>query len=497
MENAVVYARYSSHSQTEQSIEGQLSAARRYATEKGYKIIKEYVDRAKTGTNDNREEFQRMLKDTARRKFSVIIVWKVDRFGRNREEITFNKYKAKKNGVRVEYIAENISPGPEGVILESVLEGMAEYYSLQLSQNVSRGYVESAKKRHVIGMAPLGYEKDVDKKYKIVDSEAKIVQLIYQLYIEGSSQADIMRFLNSRHIKSKKGGEFTKNVIHKILTDDRYIGNYRFKGAILEENCIPSIVSRDVFYKAQKASKAHLNMNANNWNYSEYKLSGKLTCSECGSKLKGSSGNGKLGVKYLYYICPNCKKVHVRADKLDERVISFVLDILDNREILAEIATRVYKYYEENDDTKDELNRLDGLLSENNLRTTNILKSIESGLDYRLCKDRLDELAIEKEELEKMRADIELSRPVKLTSDMILFFLLKFRDDRKDSVIIESLVSKIILSNKEASIFLNCVDTDLPHVCSTAFGQMGKSNHQSNPCKFIVYNGCAVFKMFF
>ena len=97
MENAVVYARYSSHSQTEQSIEGQLAAAKKYASEKGYNIIKEYVDRAKTGTNDNREEFQRMLKDTAKKKFSVIIVWKVDRFGRNREEITFNKYKAKKN----------------------------------------------------------------------------------------------------------------------------------------------------------------------------------------------------------------------------------------------------------------------------------------------------------------------------------------------------------------------------------------------------------------
>ncbi len=497
MENAVVYARYSSHSQTEQSIEGQIAAAKKYAKEKNYKIVKEYVDRAKTGTNDNREAFQKMLKDTAKRKFTVIIVWKVDRFGRNREEITFNKYKAKKNGVRVEYIAENISPGPEGVILESVLEGMAEYYSLQLSQNVSRGYEESAKKRHVIGMPPLGYKKDAEGKYEIVPEEAKTVQLIYELYIEGSSQADIMRILNSRHIKSKRGGPFTKNVIHKILTDDRYIGNYRFKGVILEENCIPSIVSRDVFIKAKKASKEHLNMNASNWNYSEYKLSDKLYCSDCGTKMKGSSGNGRHGVKYLYYICPKCRKIHVRADKLDDKVLTFIYNVLDKREILEEIAESVYKYYEENDDTKDEINRIEGLLSDNEVRTTNILKSIESGLDYRLCKDRLSELAIEKEELEKLKADIELSRPIKLTSDMILFFLLKFRDDRKDSAIIESLVSRIILSNKEASIFLNCVDTDLPYVCSTAFGQMGKSKCQSNPYEFIVYNGQVIFKMFF
>ena len=116
---AVVYARYSSHNQQEQSIEGQLAAAKRYAESKGYTIIKEYCDRAKTGTNDNREAFQKMLSDCAKHKFSIIIVWKVDRFGRNREEITFNKYRAKKHGVRVEYVAENISQGPEGVILES------------------------------------------------------------------------------------------------------------------------------------------------------------------------------------------------------------------------------------------------------------------------------------------------------------------------------------------------------------------------------------------
>lgn len=120
---AVVYARYSSHSQGEQSIEGQLSEAHKYAAAHGYTIVHEYVDRAKSGRSDNREEFQKMLKDTAKRQFDVIILWKVDRFGRNREEITFNKHRCKKNGVRVEYIAETIPNTPEGVILESVLEG--------------------------------------------------------------------------------------------------------------------------------------------------------------------------------------------------------------------------------------------------------------------------------------------------------------------------------------------------------------------------------------
>ena len=146
MKKAVVYARYSSHRQGEQSIEGQLAAAYKYANENGYKIVHEYIDRAMTGRNDNREQFQKMLKDTSKKQFDTIILWKIDRFGRNREEIAFNKYRCKKNGVKVVYVAESIPDSPEGVILESVLEGMAEYYSLQLSQNVIRGQRASAEK---------------------------------------------------------------------------------------------------------------------------------------------------------------------------------------------------------------------------------------------------------------------------------------------------------------------------------------------------------------
>ena len=141
---AVVYARYSSHRQGEQSIEGQLAAARDYATANGLTIIREYVDRAATGRNDNRTAFQEMLKDTSKNQFGTIILWKIDRFGRNREEIAFNKYRCKKNGVKVVYVAESIPDSPEGVILESVLEGMAEYYSLQLSQNILRGQRKQA-----------------------------------------------------------------------------------------------------------------------------------------------------------------------------------------------------------------------------------------------------------------------------------------------------------------------------------------------------------------
>lgn len=489
MENAVVYARYSSHSQTEQSIEGQLAAARRYAQDKGYKIIKEYVDRAKTGTNDNREEFQRMLKDSNKKKFSVIIVWKVDRFGRNREEITFNKYKVKKNGVRVEYVAENISSGPEGVILESVLEGMAEYYSLQLSQNVSRGYVESAKKRHVIGMPPLGYDKGEDKKYTINESEANLVRLIFTKYNEGESQFSIINFLNSHGYKNKRGLPFKRNSIQRILTDDRYIGIYRFKGKILDETSIPPIVSREVFEATKLTAKEHKKMSYSNWNYSEYKLSNKLYCGKCGGKIKGSSGNGKNGTKYLYYICPDCKKLHLRSDKIDTIVTNKLNTILNDAGIIKEISEKVYEYYKENDETDKEIKRLQNAIADVDKRTSNILKSIEDGLDYSLCKNRLDELKSQKEELQAILTNTELSLPIKLTPSHIEYFLLKMKDNSK---IIDTFINSITAFDDYLLLSLNYTNNGDLVRFSTEINQMGQMNHQSN---FIIYKEVIVFKM--
>ena len=494
MENAVVYARYSSHSQTEQSIEGQLSAAKKYAEDHNYNIVHEYIDRAKSGTNDNRAEFQKMLKDTAKHKFTVIIVWKVDRFGRNREEITFNKYKCKKNNVRVEYIAENIIKGPEGVILESVLEGMAEYYSLQLSQNVSRGYEESAKKRHLIGTPVLGYEKDEDSRYKIVPHEADIVRLIFNSYIDGMSQFEIIKYLNSHGFKNKQGKPFTKNSIARILSDDKYIGNYRFKGELLEENCIPAIISKDQFNKAERAAKQHLKMNTANWNYSEYKLSDKLICGKCSSKMKGSSGYGKAGNKYLYYICPSCKKIHKRADVLDELVINKIYDVL-NEGTIEEIADKVYDYYLASDNTSKEIERIEALLLDNEKRTSNILSSIEKGLDFKLCEGRLNDLKIEREELQTLKYNTEFKAPIKITKDMVKFFLYRIRDDKKESAILNAFIENITVYDEYCIIALNCVENSTKfYECSTDEPPNPLSDNQSN---IRVYRTWCLVKMFF
>ncbi len=144
--NAVIYARYSSDRQREESIEGQLRECTEYANKNNLTLIGSYVDRALSARTDDRPDFQRMIADSAKGLFEVVLVWKLDRFSRDRYDSAHYKHILKKNGVRLISAKENISDGPEGIILESMLEGYAEYYSAELSQKIRRGQQDNARK---------------------------------------------------------------------------------------------------------------------------------------------------------------------------------------------------------------------------------------------------------------------------------------------------------------------------------------------------------------
>ena len=146
MKTAVIYARYSSDKQTEQSIEGQVRVCNEYARKHDIVIVDQYVDRAMTGTNDRREEFQRMIKDSAKAKWDYVLVYKLDRFSRDKYESAIHRRTLRNNGVKLVSAMENIPDSPEGIILESLLEGMNQYFSAELSQKVKRGMRESREK---------------------------------------------------------------------------------------------------------------------------------------------------------------------------------------------------------------------------------------------------------------------------------------------------------------------------------------------------------------
>lgn len=466
-ENAVVYARYSSHQQTEQSIEGQLSAAKKYADEKGYTIVAEYCDRAKTGRNDNREAFQRMLNDCAKKQFSVIIVWKVDRFGRNRYEIAINKARAKKYGVRVEYVAENIAPGPEGVILESVLEGLAEYYSLQLSQNVSRGKLESAKKHHVIGgFLPYGFRAAPDKSYEIDPDQAAIARQIFERYAGGETISSLLAWLDSAGIRNARGTRFTKTTLPRMLKDERYIGTYSFKDIIHDEDAIPAIVDKKTFQKVQIMLKSNKRMPSHAWDYTDYLLTGKLFCGHCGSMMIGMSGYGRHGTKYGYYACADrrngggCEKKNVRQDWIEPLVIAETMKLLYDEELFQQIVDAAWSFYQEQAATDDETKALRAELRAVERGINNLVRAMEAGAVSDALVARLQNLEDQKAELDKSIAQAELAAGPQLTRDHIEFFLLKFREkdpereeDRK--ALVETFVNSIYLYDDKMTMTFN------------------------------------------
>lgn len=426
--NAVIYARYSSHNQTEQSIEGQLSAGHKYAISKGYTVVHEYCDRAKTGTNDNREEFQQMLKDTAKKQFEVIIVWKVDRFGRNREEITFNKYRAKKNGVRVEYVAENITEGPEGVILESVLEGMAEYYSKQLSQNVKRGLLESAKKHKVIGGHMLfGYKISNENTYELDPETAPVAKQVFELYADGLSMTELADHFNSL------GYHFTRNSFPRMLSNEKYKGVYTYKDVIRDPDGMPRIVSDELFDRCQERLKTNKRRPHKEWDYTDYILTDKLFCGKCGAPMVGKSGYGRYGGKYNYYVCTHqikhtCNKKPVRRDDIEEAVLSHTMELLQDQSVFDFIVDATWNYYLETNNQRKEIETLEKNIGAVESAIDNLIRSVEQELPYDLVKSRIKELNEEKTVLAATLANKKVASQMELTRDHIVFFLEQFRN---------------------------------------------------------------------
>ena len=222
MKRAVIYARYSSSNQTEQSIEGQVRVCSEYAKAKGLTIVGEYIDRAISGRTDNRPDFQRLMQDSGKHMFEAVIVYRTDRFARNKYDSAIYKRHLRKCNVELHYAAEHIPEGPEGIILESLMEGLAEYYSAELSQKIRRGIRESALKGKATGgNIALGYKIGPDKSFIVDEKEAEAVRMIFDMFVRQKPNSEICRYLNDLVIKTSRGNPFTKSSIPRIIQNEK------------------------------------------------------------------------------------------------------------------------------------------------------------------------------------------------------------------------------------------------------------------------------------
>ena len=247
---AVIYARFSSDKQNEASIEGQLRECLEYAKYNGIDVIGEYIDRAVSAKTDNRPDFQRMIKDSYKNAFDTVLVWKLDRFARNRYDSAYYKNILKKNGVRVVSAKESISQGADGILLESILEGYAEYYSAELSEKVRRGMTENALKAKSNGVrAPFGYYVDENDQYQIDPNQEAIVKEVFTRFAEGEKLTYMMKELELRGVENR-GYAMNYNALYRMLTNRKYIGEYKF-GDIVIPKGMPAIIEEELFEKVQ------------------------------------------------------------------------------------------------------------------------------------------------------------------------------------------------------------------------------------------------------
>ena len=421
--NVVIYARFSGHSQTEQSIEGQLKVCHEYAEANGHIVIDEYIDRAQSGTTDSRAEFQRMIADSDKHTFEAVLVYQLDRFARNRYDSAINKAKLKKNGVRVISAKENITDDASGILVEGVLESMAEYYSAELSQKIRRGMAINAEKCLSTGSNPgLGFKVDAERRFYIDEEEAVIVREIFERYASGETVADIIRDLNARKITTSRGKEFNKNSLHRLLRNKRYIGTYIYKDQETP-NGMPRIISDELFERVQRILDKNKAAPARSRGKEEYLLG------YCREAMVGYSGKNKTGTKYCYYACKNakkklCRKKTVSKDYIEDKVIAACRTLLMDKNIET-ISKEVAKACQADADSVS-IKRINAAIREADTAIENLWKALEQGNSVDKIMERIHKREKEKEELEAQLA-IELGRLVILTEPQVKSFLTHLR----------------------------------------------------------------------
>lgn len=489
----VIYARYSpGPHQTDQSIEGQVADCTSFAAENDISIVEIYADRHISGKSiDGRDEFQRMIRDARKKLFDCVIVWKVDRFGRNRQDIALYKLELKRAGVKLMYAKESIPDGPEGIILESVIEGMAEYYSADLRQKVQRGIRETMKKGEYTFCLPLGYTRDADRHIIIDQEKADVVREAFRLHAAGSSEKDLLKLFSDRGIVGQRGKPISYGTLYRMLRNERYLGHFEVSGISIEAE---PIIDRETFEAASKHFGTSRN-NAAGTAKVDYMLSCKCFCGYCGKILRGESGTGKKGKVYNYYKCSTqkrgkaCELKPVSKEKLEQAVIRATMKDMLTDDMIEKLTKRIMEIQEE-DFARDPAAAFRRQLDSNQKKQRNILDAIEDGAPAKGLTTRLMELEKAEEDLLQKIDHAAIKKP-RLTIELVRAWLCSFRagdvsDPDFQRRLLDTFVARVELKNGEAVVFYNARPDHGRGKCSTTITKVDYPESWSNPSGPIV-----------
>lgn len=444
---AVIYARYSSDKQNEQSIEGQISVIESFAKKENFRIVDTYIDRALSGRSDDRPSFQKMIEDSKKGLFQYVIVYKLDRFSRDRYDSAIYKRKLKDNGVKVISATENIGDNPESIILESMLEGYSEYYSKELAQKVRRGNEESRKKGLFTGgVVPYGYRVK-DKRYYIEDNEAKVVKDIYKKTISGMMLKDIAQELNDKSIPYKNGDKWDINRISRIIRSEKYIGIVRVNDEVYDNIC-PPIISKEVYGKVRVLCDRRMHENHTKREDCKYILSGKTFCTKCGSSITGKSAQNN---KYHYYACSGrsthtCLLPIFKKQELEDIVSNAVFDYLLGKD-LEKFAKTMCDYYNDASNNDNELSILESRVKELDEMISNSIVAIQRGNTSLALQKAMEELEEEKRSIENKITSLKTRTYETIDYEEVVSYLKKISNNDKTDPKVKELVIKMLVKS--------------------------------------------------
>lgn len=474
---AVIYARYSCSAQNEQSIEGQLEDCHAYAERCGLLVVGQYVDRALTGRSDDRPSFQSMIEDAKKGQFERVIVWKLDRFSRNRYDSAMYKYKLKQCGVLVVSAMENIGDGDESVILEAVLEATAEYYSRDLAKKVLRGMRDTAAKGMSTGSKPpYGYKlvegapvagRRRAPMFPAPDGErAEFVRWAYEQYAAGLVMTEIAAEMKRRGLDTVNGRPVTYNTLWGMMRNEKYKGVGKW-GEI--EVPWPAIVDADLWEKVRARREANKRAPGAAKARVRYDLLGKLFCGYCAEPMIGTAGTGKSGEVHRYYSCRGrkklrngCKKAHEEKGFLEWYVVEQTLLYVLAPDRVHLIAERVVAMYDAEFSSAgvDELQkRLDAVERQLD-KTTELLFAAPSKAAVDRINSHVVELEAQKDEIAVELAKQKIASGIRYTVPDVEAWLKGFAagdacDENFRRRIIEVFINAVYLYDDRVVIYYN------------------------------------------
>lgn len=468
--NVVIYARFSSSKQNETSIEAQLKECHDYCRKNNHLVVAEYIDRGKSARTDNRPDFKRMIADSSEKFFEGVVVYQLDRFARNRDDSVTYRAILKRNGIRVLSAKENITEDASGILIESVLEGMAEYYSVELSQKVKRNLKLNAEKGLFNGgFAPLGYKvvpvkfgTYTKKKLEIDPITAPIVKEIFEMRANDTNIMDIVDYLNSKGYKTIQGKEFKKTSLQQILRNKRYIGTNIYN-EIEFPNTIPAIIDKKLFDKVQEIVDKHRYAPAISKAKEEYILTTKLFCGNCKEMLTGTCGTSQTGMIYYYYTCNGvkkkvCKRKNIQKHYIEDIVVDKCRELLTNKTIKM-IAEKVYDVCQKENSQSSLIKALEREIKTLHKNIENLIIALENGQNVDLISERLTQKRFELDKAQKQLED-EKSKLVNLTEEQIIFFLTQLKSKKVNSIkyrkmLVNIFINRIYLYDNKLEIIFN------------------------------------------